>query len=274
MTKTVAIITLALLCATSFSYDQRMDDAWRGYSSVPKGVTLEGTAEGFPPLSSIRFEEKNNRFMINGDIAYTCPIERKEFGTLLKALQQDDRAGMSITDLRSKAFITYGTMNHRSHMMRVLLDSDLFLSDVAFARTKSLGSIQLPNAYVPQAVEKRTIPTVVHFNITDFAFAVTPRQENAPAELHPTQRTLEVNLIPVEKKQKRGGGYMPDTERLTKGEMHPEDVANATHLRENQAWYLAHPRVEATVRYGEAAAFCRLLLQSGMDIKPLLKELR
>ena len=270
------ILTGTLLClglaAGIVSYRADETTGWRHYPSAPKGITLESVAEGLPELNSVHYDAKENLFRINDGIVYRNPLTLKEFIVLFKGLMRDDRVGMSITSLKSKQIIAYGAIGARMQIMQDLMDADMFLSDVTFAREKNLEHVTLPDSYVPKAPAARTIKTVVHFNLTAFVFTVSAPGADGAKVLKPSGRVLEVVLIPVQERASEAEAFQPDATKLEKGELHQEDMANVAHILRNQQWYLEHPRVQKAVRYGEAAAFCRRILANPELGKSLLRE--
>jgi hypothetical protein len=84
---------------------------------------------------------------------------------------------------------------------------------------------------------------------------------------------MEVILMPVLKKKTAEGGHVPDDEALKAGQITEEDRANAKRLEElKDAFAREVELIGKTVNYGEAASFARLLRDSKVDMKALLKQ--
>ena len=62
------------------------------YGSIPKGIMLEGAAQGFPPISGVEYVAGHNRFVLNnGAVQYESPVSRTDLNALARALAPDAR---------------------------------------------------------------------------------------------------------------------------------------------------------------------------------------
>jgi hypothetical protein len=112
------------------------------------------------------------------------------------------------------------------------------------------------------------VNAVCFCNFTDYRFVVsgtTARRVGVD---------LKILLVPMAEERAPDGGYLPDYERLARGEVEPTDRANLAHLLAYEADYLERPAVAQAVRIGEAAAFLRHLRASRINLRALAREMR
>ena len=238
------------------------------YGAVPGGVVLESTAAGFQPLSAVTYDKKKNVFSLNGNATYPCPIKGKEFRDLVKALVEDDLIGVSLNREYGK-FIVFGEIGKTSKITKVLLAADKVMMGVIFAIPEAIGDAKLPGGFRPQAPASRPTNIVACVNLTNFRFG---RREGT-TEYGRAGFTLKVILMPVLKDKTSEGGHLPDRKALQANMIAKEDHANADHLETNREAFAREVDVVGkAVAYGEAASFARLLRDSGVDLKALLKQ--
>lgn len=246
------------------------------YGSVPKGVTLEGTAVGMEPLTAVRYDKGRNQFILNRSIVYKNPVSAATARELAEALQRDDRLGVSFGHHDTP--IVYGRLSKRGVVAQQLFDADRLLGGVAFARTEWLKGIVLPARYKPQKAHPRRIRSAMYANLTAYQFQKhelpDAGQDGIRALYSRITSDLELVLIPLSNRRARDGGHLPDMEKLKKGIVEPADKANLTHLEQNKVNYMEMPAVAAAVRLGEAAAFLRHVRDSGLSLSDLAGQLR
>lgn len=246
----------------------RADVVVEKYGAVPGGVVLESVAAGFQPISAVTYDKKRNVFSLNGNASYACPIRGKEFRDILKALVEDDLIGVSLNREYGK-FIVFGEISRSSRITRVLLDADKVLMGVIFAIPEAIGNTKLPDGFKPQAPASRPANIVACVNLTNFRFG----RGEGTTEYSRAGFTLKVILMPVLKEKTEEGGHLPDRQALQANMIAKEDHANANHLETHKDAFAREVEVvRNAVAYGEAAAFARLLRDSGVDIKALLKQ--
>ncbi len=238
------------------------------YGAIPGGVVLESAATGFEPVSSVTYDKKKNVFMLNGNATYTCPVSGKEFRDILQALATDDRIGVSLNREYGK-YLYFGEFSKDGKMAETLVEADKFLTGVIFAIPEGIGDRKLPAGFQPRAPESRPTNIVGCVNFTNFRFA--KRAETS--EYARAGFSMDVILMPVLKKKTAEGGHVTDEDALKAGMITAEDRANAKRLEElKDAFVREVELIGKTVSYGEAASFARLLRDSKVDLKALLKQ--
>jgi hypothetical protein len=238
------------------------------YGEIPKGVVLEGMAAGFEPLGAVAYDKKADEFVIGGQARYHNPVSRRDFVTILNSLRADDRFGVSLTKIEGQV-IAYGKLDSDSRIAQDMFECDRLLCRVTFGFNHLLQGVKLPGGYVPQQVkQERPCRVVACFSFCNYRF------EKRGNNYVRSAMTLEPIVMPVRAEKTPQGGHLVDQEALQKGLIAAEDLANAGHIRSNQEGYLQLPVVAPVVRYGEAAAFARLLRDSGVDLDALLKQMR
>ncbi len=239
------------------------------YGSFPKGVTVEGSAAGMDLVRSVAYDRRANDFVINGGSYYRNPLNGKEFKALLTALRRDRRLGVSLT--LDQKVIVYGALGDNgwtaSRIASAMAKTDNFFRGVVYAKPYLLKGIDLPGGYQPKAVANRRRFSAVHFNFAGYRFVRDGNRYRCG------DCNLRVTLIPTKAAPAADGGYEPDYAALQRGEIYEEDLANVAHIQRHQQAYLRIPVVAKSVRYGEAAAFARHLLNCGADVEALLKQM-
>jgi hypothetical protein len=233
------------------------------YLSIPKGVVLEGTAEGFDQLTSVTYSKDANEFAINGTMRYKNPISKREFKQVFKALCKDDRMGVTLIDGEPRV---YGPLGSDSDMVKQMMETDKQLGGILYAIDWLLEDVKLPGGYKPKRAANRQIPVVAFSRFTNYAF------EKSGDTYKRTSCNLDVQLIPLSEQKTSSGGHLPDLAKSKEYVMEPEDRDNIQHLKTHQAEYLASPAFAKTAATGEAAAFARLVRDSKMDSEDLLKQ--
>lgn len=236
------------------------------YRCLPGGVILESTAVGFEPVTSVTYDKKLNVFTVNGTTTYTCPVKGKEFRDILQALSADDRIGVSL-NREYDNHLVFGKLGKDSDVATTLIEADKFLTGVTFAIPEAIGDVKLPGNYQPRAPASRPTNIVGCVNFTNYRF------EKRGAEYVRSGFSMNVILMPVLRQKTGVGGHMPDDAALKDGQITPEDQANARHIEQSKDAYAKDvPLITRTVAYGEAAAFARLLRDSKLDLKALIKQ--
>lgn len=237
------------------------------YGSLPKGVILEGGAQGMDPVKQIRYDRGRNRFLINETHEYQSPVPPDTMKELLVGIGRDDRVGISLRLDGSP--IIYGYFGRRSPVVQALTTADAFFQGVILARAENLEGVQLPGDYQPKAVEGgRTIYTAFYVKLDNYRF------QKGAKEYTVGPHDLTIQLVPVKQEAAEDGGYQPDYEALEKNRLHEEDQANVAHIKKNRAAYEAMPPVAVAVRIGEGAAFVRHLRDSKINLRALAAQMR
>ena len=236
------------------------------YGSVPKGVVVEGQAQGFEQIVQVQFDAQRNVFTINGKSTYQNPVTAAEWRDIATAVQFDTlmRVGVSVVADRSgkESVITYGLRNPNSTVAKKLADCDYLLRAVIFGRTEFLPpNSRLPGNYVPKTVEHRKITTICYLKMSPFIF----RKDGNQYLL--SQAGMDAELIPIHPNSRApDGGYLPDYDALEAQRFEREDLENVRYFNQYRNDIMRMPVVDAVVKIGEAASFARLLKVSGIDL--------
>jgi hypothetical protein len=235
------------------------------YGSMPKGVTVESTAEGFEPIAHVAYDHQYNHFILNGISAYKSPLSVEPLVELLDAVRRDTRVGISLG--LGGPVITYGAVKPKTQLANDFIDLDLFISFVVFGDILGKKKLDLPGGYQPKFAQNRKIKTTVYANFTEFQF-VKREGFYTQAASH-----LDLLLVPLKKELAKDGGWLPDMEAFRAGRLEETDKANVEHLRENLAEYRKRPEFVKIEQYGQCAAFFRYLRDCKVDLDALLKTI-
>jgi len=235
------------------------------YGSIPKGVVLEGTGTGLGELKSLTYDKKQNVFTINEKITYKNPVQRKDFRKILKALDKDDRIGVTLIEGEPRV---YGTISASDRFVKPLIETDRLLGGVIYG-LEHLLTVKLPENYQPKRAVERKIPVVACAIFNDFQFKIDPKAETCAL----ASCNIDIHLIPLAEEKTPNGGHLPDTKKMNEYVMEDSDRANIQHLKKHQAEYLKIPFVGETAAVGEAVAFARWVRDSKITTEELQKSL-
>lgn len=253
--------TITGLGGVSSSYRPITQTAAQGivgqYKSIPGGVTLEGGSEDLSFIKSVKYLPEANAFVLNDDVVYLNPVTASEFMEIYRALATDDKLGVS---LAAGQAIVYGGLPPESDVVTNLELADRFLGDIAFgARRITAGYVFAPGYEGKPATGNGNL--AVYFNIHDFHFL-----ENADGRLSRSGIGLDTTLVPLATATGSDGGHLPDVDRIKKGDIPPEYIANLRHLQDNIGYYGRERIIRTAIAYGEAASFVRALKSNGVNL--------
>jgi hypothetical protein len=232
------------------------------YAALPKGVVLEGTAEGMEAVRTVGYDKEKNEFLINGTIKYANPVSRKDFVRIVKALRKDDRMGMTLLEGQPRV---YGPLSSDSEIVKQMVETDKLLGGIIYGLDFLLEGVKLPGGYKPKHAAARAIPVVAFTRFANYAFG------KAGEYYRLSSCNIDVQLIPLAEKKTESGGHLPDTEKMKEYVMEPTDQENIAHLHAHQAEYLRIPAFAKTAAAGEAASVARLFRDAKVDLDVLLK---
>lgn len=242
------------------------------YGSSPKGVTLEGEAQGFPAVARVTYDAARNRFILNdGQQVYDAPIARADMKDVLSALASDPGGRLGVSLLRNKNFIVYGTMNRNTQIAKDLVTADRILGGVVHATPDYLRGVRLPKDYQPVPVRrKRAIWSAARFNYTGYTFAAQPNTNLYRC----SNFQLDIRLTPVIPGAAKDGGHALDRTNLQRGILgEPEDIQNVNFLKANLPEFLQMSELARAGKIGEAAAFGRMLKRNNVDLNQLARSM-
>lgn len=230
---------------------QESDRLMEKYGSLPKGVILEGEASGFEEIKTIQYEVAGNRFILNRNAYYPCPVPRTQIAAILVALSKDDRLGVSIANHKS---IIYGALRPDGETAQDLVRADNILVSIIFGWTENLKGIELPDNYKPKTTAHRQIPAVSINKFKDYVFA---KRDN----IYYLQKLKMVNiLLPLGAGSAQDGGYLPGDKMAL---LSAGDLDNLDEIKNHSHAYTQIPQIARAAKIGEFAAFARYLQASG-----------
>ncbi len=233
------------------------------YKEIPGGIVLEGAGLGIESIQKVTFDSQSNVFQINGDYSYSCAVSPEEMKAIAEALDKNDLLGISLGE---QAFV-YGNLTEGSFPSIYLQLADHFLGSVVFANQEALSSYAFPSGYLLQKNQETEGCFAVCFNLDRYQFKFTGKK------LHSSSSDLSVTLIPLLTEKSAEGRFLPDFDKIQKGELPNAYQNNATHLVENITHYQKDFRIQKIIRYGETAAFLRALKTQGISLASLSNSL-
>ncbi len=246
-------------------------DVERTYGSMPKGVTAEGVAQGFPPLAAVSYDGAANRFTLRDQagntLVYASPVSRADLKAIFAAIYTDHRQTAHLPRPRTRigvslrqdmSFIVFGELPKTSQVAKDLSAADRILGGTVYATPAFLRGVRLPRDYKPTRVRgKRSVWTAAQLNFHQFTFAAQPRGNTYQCVSYAVTPTL----TPVIPGGKSDGGHARDEARIRQGIMgEREEVANFEFLKTNLMEFRQMPEFVRAGLIGEAAAFARLTL--------------
>ena len=142
-------------------------DVVKRYRSVPGGLILEGNALGLEWVKTARYEPTLNAFVLNGLVVYQSPISSHGAAILARAIAEDDRIGVSLTE---ESQIVYGRLPNSSDVATDLKLADGFLGDLILPPRDWTVGYRLAEGFVPRDDVGQANATVL-FRFRDFQFA-------------------------------------------------------------------------------------------------------
>ncbi|HYF49315.1 MAG TPA: hypothetical protein VEJ63_07915 [Planctomycetota bacterium] len=272
---TLSVLLAVALAGTSMAEDnlsfgegsrESSSQIVQRYADVPKGVVLEGTAEGMEPIKSITYDKEKDTFTINGEATYNCPINRKEFAKVLKSLLKDDRMGVTLIQGEPRL---YGNISGADKLIDPMVETDKLLGGIIYGIPELL-TVKLPGDYKPKVAKERKIPVVAFTVFNSYSFYKNPKDKRYTR----AACNIEVQLIPLSDDKTDTGGHLPDEKKLEQYVMEDSDRANLEHLKKFQLEYMKIDFIGQTANIGEAAAFARWIRDSKVDTKDLLEKLK
>jgi len=270
---------LSVLFFTSFCFCQEQAQK---YGSQPGGVVLEGRAEGVEDPGKVVYDRQRNVFITGKGIVYRPPLESEEVVSLLAALLQDDRLGVSLT-LQDEELV-YGVLDNKLQMVKSMLETDRLLGGVTFAVSRYLKGKTVPGGYKPLKPGRHETPLACCYIFEKFVFTLRKNKSAAPsaprAEIMGEDNIVEdggkeaekvtpeyvradfaltMLLVPLKKEKASDGGHLPDTEKADEKLDNEEVRKNMVEIEKNRESYFAIPYVAKTIAVAETAAFIRCI---------------
>jgi hypothetical protein len=236
------------------------------YESVPKGVILEGNANGWDDVASVAYDKDKQSLVINGKETYKLPVSAKEFAQVLKSIQKDDRMGVTLIDGNAKF---WGSIENGGNMGRALIDTDKLMGGIIYGFNHLLEGRKLPQGFRPQKAPDRKTPVVAVTRFWRYQF----EKKNGQYVL--VSDELDVQIFPLDMAGRSGtGGHLPDDELLKNFSLEQSDRDNLSELQRHKSELYKVTSMGETSKVGEVAAVARTLRDSKVDLGPLLKQLK
>ena len=225
-------------------------DLWTRYGSIPGGITLEGKADGLPRIQSLRYDARQNEFLLNGDLRYPCPVSAEKLLEIARAIQREDSLGFTFQTRDT----VYGALSSRGRIVADLKRADLYLGTRVF------------NPEDVSHSKKATLPArnsaggdSVYFRFGNYRFI----QEKG--RLCVAESQVQIALIPILCRTDARGNFLPDFQTAETAPNRMPYAPQVRKLTENFSEALNCTAVERTVQYGEVAAFLRALKSQKPD---------
>lgn len=229
------------------------------YGSVPGGVILEGSAPSVGPVTNAGYDATSGSIVLDGRLKFKAPLSTVQLSALARAIADDDRIGISITD---DDVIAYGDVDVDSVLARDLALADTFLADLILPPREWTDGYRMADGYQPQEADSDR-NFIVLFRFQDFAFS------QAANVLTPSAAKVDILVVPVSEQKAEDGGYLADIEALNSGVASPAIEANARHVGDHIGYYLQERIAARALAYGQAAALFRHLKAQHIDLDKL-----
>jgi len=229
---------------------------WANYGSIPGGITLEGKAEGVPRIWNIRYDARQNEFILNGKLRYVCPVSVEKLREIALALKKEDALGFTFQTQDT----VYGALSPRGRIIADLKKADLYLGTRVFA-PENASSLKKTKADPGNASRG----TSVHFRFGNYRFI----QEKGRLRVDGSR--VRISLIPILRRTDARGNFLPDLQTIGTARGRMPYASQIRKLIENFSEMLHCKAVKNTVRYGEAAAFLRALRSQDTDLLQLFR---
>lgn len=229
------------------------------YGSIPGGVLLEGESGELAPAQSVRYLAKANVFVLDDTIVYPNPVQEDEFSEIYRAIQQDNRLGVSL--LPDEKRILFGKLPPAGRLALNLLMVDGFLGSIASGTKRFTAGYAHAPGY--DATEGDGA-TSFYLKVLGYQFA-----KNNIGVMVRTNTKIQTTLVPISQARAKDGGSLPDFARIRSGDIAASHVGRIQHLSENFNYYARERILRLALAYGEAAAFVRILKAKGIRVAGL-----
>jgi len=234
---------------------EKVNNIMNRYKSIPGGITLEGRIKGLGEITSVVFDRKNNRFIINDKLIYANKVSVPEVKEILNSIYNDDLLGIS---LGKKAHI-YGDLSKGTIPYVNLSMLDHFLGTIVFAGKNWIKYHKFPNNYRPKIDYNSRGIHAVYFNFNNFT---VKKDKNILISNH---ADLDITLIPLTDKKDKNGGFIPDYKQIEKGYISKPFEQNTRHIVQAINEYSKDSRFQKVIAYGYTAALARLFKESNIS---------
>jgi hypothetical protein len=237
--------------------------AVKRYGSQFGGVVLEGAGTNLPPIRKVEYNRMSNALVVNDRAVYFSPVSARALATLVHAIAEDDRVGVSL----GSTYVVTKSLPRESEVALDLEIADNFLGDIAFARSETTRGYQFAYGFEPHRHSGDAFNVAVYFTFNGFAFEVDGE------ELRGARAGLDVSLVPLSNEKASDGGHLPDEDAILRHVGSHEYEENARHIADNIGYYRREKIIGDVFAYGEVAALLRTIRNNGQDLATLARTI-
>ena len=212
----------------------------------------------YPRISEAVYNPQDNSFLLNRQFIYRVPVTPAEFKAICRSVDDNHGFGYSLAGRIGEHYAAEDKIGMALNI------SDRFLGSVAFGNPAGIPAGCVPSmAYRshPDA-SAQAFPYCFNINFT-YNFDIG-KDKTLRAACKP-----QIGFIPAVPEKAKAGQWELDLQEHPT----PEGLdANASHIAGQWPYYAQTRPVAATLNYGEAAAFCMLLQNSGIKLNKLVAE--
>ncbi|MHB9138777.1 MAG: hypothetical protein ACYC4Q_05175 [Victivallaceae bacterium] len=222
---------------------------------------LDFAPGSYPLVTEAVYNPSDNTFLLNRQFTYHVPVNPAELKAICRSV--DDNRGFGYS-LAGKTGEHYEGADKIDAAMKI---ADRFLGSVAFGNPAGIPAGCVPSrAYRshPDALAQ-AFPYCFNINFTyDFNIG---KDKMLRANCKP-----QIGFVPAIPEKAQAGEWKLDLQKHPLEKVPDGLEANARHLIVEWPYYAQTRPVAAILNYGEAAAFCMLLQNSGVKINKLVAE--
>jgi len=235
------------------------------------GVMLEGSARGLGPLSSVKYDARYNALIMNDRLIYFITMPPWDAAALCAEIDDDPHELVGVSEgSRDKDTVYFGLhpqLYKNTGLAQDVMLTDAFLGGVNFGGSDFTAGYKFADGYEPKRPATFS-EMIVRFAFGGFTFTAKD------GELALSSLTLDVTMMPVDKKHAVNGSYLPDYAELRAGwAPPPEYVDNAQYIASHVEYFRSERIIARTVSDGALAALFRSYKESGVNLKALASHI-
>jgi hypothetical protein len=222
---------------------------------------LDFAPGSYPPVTEAVYNPADNTFLLNRQVTYRVPVTPAELKAICRSV--DDNRGFGYS-LAGRTGEQYEAADKIDAAMNV---SDRFLGSIAFGNPAGIPAGCVPAAGYrshPDALAQ-AFPYCFNINFT-YNFDIG-KDKLLRAACKP-----QIGFIPAVPENAQAGEWKLDLRKHPLEKTPAGLEANARHLIAEWPYYARTRPVAAALNYGETAAFCMLLQNSGIKLTKLVAE--
>ncbi len=215
----------------------------------------------YPSVTEAVYNQADNTFLLNRRFTYRVPVTPAELKSICRSVDNNRGFGYS---LAGRAGEQYEAADKIDAAMNI---SDRFLGSVAFGNPSGIPAGCIPAAGYrshPDALPQ-AFPYCFNINFT-YNFDI------GSDKLLRANCKPQIGFVPAIPEKAQAGEWKLDLQRHPLEKAPAGLEANVRHLAAEWPYYAKTRPVAAALNYGEAAAFCMLLQNSGIKLDKLVAE--